>query len=269
MKYLFIFLKRQSFFFLFVLLELIAILLLVNHNSFQKSRLINTTNIVTGTFHNVYSSVEDYFFLKKANHQLGIENARLYEMIQKNQVLHDSIFERDTIYAFIPARVISNTTRGRDNYIMINKGRSDGVDKEMGLISPNGIAGIIVEVSSNYATAMSLLHKNTRISARLKKNGQMVNVSWDGADYRKGQLEDIPSHISLQSGDTVITSGYSFLFPEGLLIGTVGEKVIKGGSLNRAELIFSTDFDNLYYVYVTKNNASVELDSLNIRQKDE
>ena len=269
MKHLIIFLKRQSFFFLFVLLELIAILLLANHNSFQKSRLINSTNIVTGTFHNIYTSIGDYFFLKEANLQLSTQNAQLNNMLQKIQVIPDSIFEHDTLYTFIPARVISNTTRARDNYIMINKGRADGVDKEMGLISPYGIAGIIVEVSRNYATAMSLLHKDTRISARLKESGQMVNVSWDGIDYRKGLLEDIPSHIILQPGDTVVTSGYSFLFPEGLLIGTVGEKVIRGGSLNRAELIFSTDFNNLYYAYVTKNTASEELDSLNMHLRDE
>jgi len=148
---------------------------------------------------------------------------------------------------------------------MINKGYADGVEKEMGLISPLGVAGIVVEVSTHYASAMSLLHKNTRISARLKNNGQMVNVSWDGNDYRKGLLEDIPTHIIPQIGDTVITSGFSFVFPENIMIGTVGEKLIKGGSLNKAELVFSTDFNSLFYVYVTKNNASAELDSLDMR----
>ncbi len=269
MKYLFLFLKKQSFFFLFVFLELTALLLLANHNNFQKAGFINSSNIITGSFHSAFSSIGDYFFLKQANKQLVGENAQLNKLLQQFPTATDSLYGRDTTYAFIPARVISNTTRNRNNYIMINKGSNDGIEREMGLVSPQGVAGIIVEVSSHYATAMSLLHKDARISARLKNNGQMVNISWDGIDYRKGMLEDIPSHITPMAGDTVVTSGYSFLFPENLLIGVVGENVFKGGSLNRAELIFSTDFNNLYYVYVTKNKASAELDSLNMNLIDE
>ena len=97
----------------------------------------------------------------------------------------------------------------------------------------------------------------------------MVNVVWDGKDYRKGQVEDIPTHIIPVAGDTVITSGYSFVFPEGLVIGVIGDKIISGGNLNRAELIFSTDFNNLYHVYVTQNNASKEIDSLLMIIRDE
>ena len=192
MKYLFIFLKKQSFFFLFVLLELIAIFMLTNHNNYQKSRIINSTNAITGSFYGMFSSIGDYFFLKEANEQLNIENARLYGQLQKSTLFpYSVIWQPDTTYAFIPARVISNTTRGRNNYIMINKGRLDGIEKEMGLVSPQGIAGIVVEVSNHYASAMSLLHKDTKISARLKNNGQMVNVSWDGLEYQKGGVEDI------------------------------------------------------------------------------
>lgn len=270
MKYLFLFLKKQSFFFLFILLELIAILILANHNNFQKSRIINSTNAITGSFYGIFSSISDYFFLKEANDQLNIENAQLHEMLQKTTIFPYSVIWRpDTTYTFIPARVISNTTRGRNNYIMINKGRLDGIEKEMGLVSPQGIAGIVVEVSSHYASAMSLLHKDTKISARLKKNGQMVNVSWDGIDYRKGVVEDIPTHIILEAGDTVITSGYSFVFPADLMIGVIGENVHTGGNLNKAEIKFSTDFNRLFFVSVTKNIALQELDSLNVQLNDE
>lgn len=269
MKYLFIFIKKQSFFFMFIILEVISILLLVNHNDFQGSRVLNTTNAITGSFNYVFSSVGDYFFLKEDNRQLSLENARLNEQIYGGMMVVDSVEKEDTLYAFIPARVISNTNRGRNNYIMINRGRADGVEREMGLVSPFGVAGIIIEVSNNYATAMSLLHKDCRISARLKSNGQMVNVVWDGKDYRLGLVEDIPTHITPVPGDTVITSGYSFVFPEGLIIGLIGEKTISGSNLNRAELIFSTDFNNLYHVYVTKNNTSQELDSLKMNIGDE
>ena len=139
----------------------------------------------------------------------------------------------------------------------------------MGLVSPSGIAGIVIDVSENYSTAMSLLHKDTRISARLKSNGQMVAVSWDGIDYKRGIVEDIPTHIIPRKGDTVITSGYSFVFPENIIIGTIGEIIEQGGNLNRAEIYFSTDFNNLYYVYVTQNLRSIELDSLEMEIDDE
>lgn len=97
----------------------------------------------------------------------------------------------------------------------------------------------------------------------------MVNVVWDGKDYRKGLVEDIPTHIVPVTGDTVVTSGYSFVFPEGLVIGVIGSKTISGSNLNRAELIFSTDFNNLYHVYVTQNSASKEIDSLLMKIEDE
>ena len=269
MRFLFIFLKKQSFFLLFIFLEFIAILLLANHNNYHQTNIINSSNVITGSFNSVFSAVSDYFFLKEANYQLSKENALLLNAgIYLSQV-SDSSYIKDTTYRFIPARVISNTTRNRNNYIMINKGRSHGVEKEMGLVSPAGIAGIIISVSENYSSAMSLLHKDTRISARLKSSGQMVDVSWDGIDYKKGIVENIPTHIIPSHGDTVITSGYSFVFPENIIIGTIGEKIEQGGNLNRAELYFSTDFNNLYYVYITENLASAELDSLEMDVNNE
>jgi len=269
MRFLFIFLKKQSFFLLFIFLELFAFLLLANHNNYHKTNIINSSNVITGSFNSVYSTISDYFFLKKANDQLSKENALLLNTGISLSQPSDSRYIKDTVYHFIPARVVSNTTRNRNNYIMINKGRAHGVEKEMGLVSPAGIAGIIVGVSENYSIAMSLLHKDTRISARLKSNGQMVDVSWDGIDYAKGIVENIPTHIIPRYGDTVITSGYSFVFPENIIIGTIGEKTEQGGGLKQAELYFSTDFNNLYYVYVTENLASTELDSLEMELNNE
>ncbi|MEN8224818.1 MAG: rod shape-determining protein MreC [Bacteroidota bacterium] len=269
MKYLFLFLKKQFFFLLFVFLELIAFLLLANHTNYHRTSILNTTNAVTGSFYSGFSSVSDYFYLLETNNQLSLENAQLRSVGSRMLLPPDSLFYTDTVYNYIPAKVVSNTNRNRNNYIMINKGRSDGIGEEMGLISPTGIAGIVVEVSNHYATAISILHKNTRISARMKRNGQMVNVVWDGVDYRKGLVEDIPTHIIPRAGDTIITSGYSFVFPENILIGVIGEKFITGGTLNKAEVIFSTDFNNLSFVYVTKNITSEELDSLDIKLIDE
>lgn len=269
MKYLFLFLKKQFFFLLFVFLELIAVLLLANHNNYHRTNIINTANVVSGIFFSGFSSITEYFTLDKTNQQLNIENAYLRNQGRLILMPPDSSAILDTTYNYIPAKVISNTSRNRNNYIMINRGYAHGVDKEMGLVSPFGVAGIIVDVSNSYAIALSVLHKDTRISARLKKSGQMVNVVWGGKNYRLGVVEDIPTHIIPMQGDTVLTSGYSFVFPEDILIGTIGNHVMTGGTLNKAELVFSTDFNNLRYVYVTRNIVSEELDSLKMNMIDE
>lgn len=262
MRYLFLFLKKQFFFLLFLLLEIIAFLLLSNQNTYHRSSIINSSNAVTGAFNSWFASISDYFFLKEENRRLSAENAFLRSHETRVLEYSDSLYVIDSSYHFIPARVISNTNQSRNNYIMIDKGRHDGIEKEMGLISPTGIAGIIIEVTGHYATAISVLHKNTRISARFKSSGQMVNVVWDGIDYSKGTVEDIPTHITPMPGDTVVTSGYSFVFPENIMIGTIGEVIETGGTLNKAALIFSTDFNNLGYVYACKNLAVAEIDSL-------
>ncbi len=269
MKYLFLFLKKQLFFILFVFLELIAFLLLANNNNYHRSNIVNTSNVITGSFYSGFSSISDYFSLKSENNMLLEENTFLRNSLAIQNEQHDSLLIDDGIYEFIPAGVISNTNRSRNNFIMINKGRKDGIEKEMGVISSLGAAGIIVEVSEHYATAISILHKDTRISAKLKKNGQMLNVVWDGKEYKSGMVEDIPSHIFPSEGDTVVTSGYSFIFPENIMIGTISGNVIRGGNFNKARLLFSTDFNRLHNVYVTKNLASKELDSLLILPGDE
>ena len=264
MKFLFLFLKKQYFFFLFVILELLAFLILANYNNYQKRSIIGSTNIISASIYSGYSSVADYFFLNEANRQLSAENARLkiFESVIYSHTDSSSVFFADTTLFFIPARVISNSTQNRNNYIMINKGRLDGVEKETGLLSPSGVAGIVIEVSQHHALAISLLHKDARISAKLKSNGQLVNVSWNGIDHRTGLVEDIPAHVIPKAGDTVITSGFSFIFPENIPIGIIGEQVYTGGNLNAAQMHFSTDFNKLFHVYVTSNIVTQEIDSL-------
>jgi rod shape-determining protein MreC len=130
----------------------------------------------------------------------------------------------------------------------------------MGVVSSKGIAGIIVGVSKHFALGMSMLHKDARISGRIKKNNQLVNITWEGNDYSHGKVNDIPKHIDLIEGDTIITSGNSLLFPEGILIGTIEEFQIKENELfNSAVLSFETDFNSLYYIYIIENQNKEEI----------
>jgi rod shape-determining protein MreC len=134
---------------------------------------------------------------------------------------------------------------------MINKGTIHGIVNHMGVIIGNKIVGQVVSVSPHFSWIMSMLNKDSRVSGKFKKNNQLVNVEWNGGNYRKGQVKEIPKHIRMIVGDTIITSGNSDIFPEGLLIGTISDfRIAQDENFNNGEILFSTDFNSLGYVEV-------------------
>lgn len=143
---------------------------------------------------------------------------------------------------------------------MLDKGWRSGIKKDMGVVTPKGVVGIIIDVSENYSSGISVLHKDTRISGRIKKNDQLVNISWDGLNYRLGDISHIPTHVNLVPGDTILTSGNSQIFPEGMMIGTVEyvedemENLFKKGKVR-----FSIDYNQITYVYVVENSSREEI----------
>lgn len=256
MRTLFAFIRKYNFFFLFLILESLALILTVHNNPYQRTRFLKTSNRITGNINTLYASINDYFYLKRENKHLHRENARLRTRLESSLLRTDSTYYdfTDTNYQYIPARVVSNTVHRRNNLFMINKGKKHNVDAGMGVISTNGIAGQVIESSSGFSLVMSLLNKNARFSARIKKNGQMVNVLWEGTNYKKAAIQDIPGHIRLNPGDTIITSGFSFLFPEGINVGTIDVyKQETRKNFNEAIINLSTDFNGLRHVYVLKN----------------
>lgn len=234
---------------------------MINSQNYQGSVIINSTNQITGSVNNLSSNVVDYFLLRKSNKKLLDENTFLLNNQQSSYLVSDTGFHyRDSIYKYIGAKVISNSTHKRNNYIMLNRGKKHGIEIDMGVISDKGIVGTVIQVSENFCSVMSILHKDSKISARIKKNNQLANVSWREIDYQHGMLEDIPTHLQLFSNDTIISSGNSLIFPEGILIGTVTEyHAEEGKSLNSASIRFASDFNALYYVYIIKNLKRNEL----------
>jgi rod shape-determining protein MreC len=271
MRSLFAFLWKYQFFVLFVLLEVFAFLMLVNSYSYQRSLAFSSTNDITGGMLATYSNITDYFNLKKVNRELMEENTRLRHQQVSSFLLTDTtIVYRDSLYRYLPAKVVSNSTDNQNNFILINKGKRHGVEKEMGVVSSSGLAGIVVGVSERYAYVMSMLHQNSRISARIKKNGQLVNVTWEGSDPQTGNVIDIPSHIVLHSGDTVVTSGNSLIFPDNILIGTITEQeTAESMDLGSATLAFATEFNSLGVVYVIENRMKEEQQELMNEQLNE
>ncbi len=255
MRTLIVFLRKHQFFTLFLLLEVLAFSMLLNSYSYQRTISFNAANNLTGGVFSAFSNLSDYLTLRKQNKQLLEENSKLRNQIQAFMLKVDTLaVYGDSSFQYIPARVIRNTTHSSNNFMVLNKGSLCGIEKEMGVMSSQGIAGIVIGVSSHYSLVMSLLNDNTRISARIKKNNQLVNVVWDDEHTAYGKLIDIPVHIQLNPGDTVLTSGNSFIFPEGLVVGTIkGYEPNEKQGLNTAELKFATDFNGLEYVYLIKN----------------
>jgi rod shape-determining protein MreC len=271
MRSLFAFLWKYQFLALFVVLEAVSLLMVMNSYSYQRSLAFNSTNDLTGGILEVYSDISDYFGLRRANNTLLEENTLLHHQQVSSFLMTDTNYiYRDSLHRFIPARVVSNSVNRRNNFILIDKGSRHGIQKEMGVISPGGLAGIVTGVSEHYAYVMSMLHLNTSISARIKKNDQLVNVLWEGVDYKTGKVVDIPSHVILQEGDTVITSGNSLIFPENILIGTILEqKISESKELGSATIAFATDFNSLRFVYVIENLMKEEQQELIMSQENE
>lgn len=261
------FILKNYFLLLFLFFEALSFFLIYHTANYQRQSIISVSSGVTGRMNEIYTDITGYFRLSRENEILARENARLRSLIPTDTVKYP---QHDTAFSYISAKVVSNSIHKRNNYFILNKGQNHGIETEMGIISPGGVAGIIVSTSRNFATAMSVLNKDSRISGRIKKNGQLVNVVWDGRDYRIGKVVDIPTHLDLFPGDTIITSGNSLIFPEGLPIGTIREYFVNRDQLfNSASLEFATDFNSLYYVYVIGNRNMQELKKLTEPLTDE
>jgi rod shape-determining protein MreC len=216
----------------------------------------NAASDISGDIYSTYHDITDYLNLKEKNQQLLEENGRLFNMLLTNILVPDSNYraKKDSSFQYIPATVIRNTVNHVNNFIVLNKGKNQGIQKEMGVLSDKGIAGIIIGVSQNYSLAMSLLNTHAHISARIKKNEQLVNVVWGEKQRQLGEVIDISAHIRLNRGDTIVTSGNSFIFPAGLNIGTIRDfEKSKNHDLNRAGLQFCTNFKSLHFVYIIKS----------------
>jgi rod shape-determining protein MreC len=269
MRYLLYFLQKQYIYFLFLALEAISLILLFNNNDYQNSALNNASSGFSGSVLNISSNVSDYFSLRRVNHILAEDNAKLHS--KRSEAFYkadtESFYHKDTLYKleyrYISAKVINNSTNKRNNFIMLNKGRIQGIENHMGIIMGDRIVGQIVSVSDHFCWVMSLLNKDSRISGKFKKNNQLVNIEWGGGNYQYGDVKEIPKHVLIHKGDTIITSGNSDIFPEGLLIGTIDHYTIaQEENFNYATIRFATDFNSLSFVEVLIDLMRPEKDQL-------
>ncbi len=256
--------KKYGYVLLFLILEVLCVIMLINNLPYQKRKLVSFGNSMSGSLFKARANMVNYFSLKEENQLMLEYNAVLMNALSQN--VNDEAIAEDTVltdYRFIPANVINNSIYRVNNYLIIDKGRNDGIEKDMGVICENGIVGKIANTTENYSSVISLLHPYSVVSARFVENQHLANVSWETRDYRFGTVKDIPLHLTLLKGDSLVTSGFSNIYPAGIMVGTI-EEMLESDSkdFSTAKIRFSTNFSTLRHVYVVENIHLSEIDSL-------
>lgn len=267
------FILRYSKWFVFTFYVLMSCILLVDNNVYQQSVYLTSANAVTGGVYGLWSQVSGYFHLKSINESLQASNADL-----QNQVLNlksrlaelqslrdDSIMNQQDKerFDYVSAAVINNNTRHAKNYFTINRGSLDGVEPGMGVVDQNGVVGIVNVTGRHMSRVISLLNETQHFSVKLKNSNYIGSLTWKGRDPVVGYVEELPRHAVYNIGDTIVTSGYSTTFPEGIPVGIVLNRVRSNDdSFFTLKVKLSSDFKALSSVRVIKDIYKNEVDSL-------
>ncbi|MDC0249766.1 rod shape-determining protein MreC [Flavobacteriales bacterium] len=253
------FIKINQFLLLFILIEGFSVWLLLKNNSYQAHKAITFSTQYTSAIHNYAYLFSDYLALKETNNYLIEENAKLHSLLKNETSFIDSTLIRDKQYNYLPAKIIKSSVSKRNNFITLNKGSIHGIRKGMGVVTKQGVIGVIHSVSLQYAIAISLLHRRSAIGVQLKKNNHNGILKWKGFNYRVATISDFPNHIPISLGDTITSNSHSVIFPEGINIGTIKtiQKNKDDGFLNVNINLFE-DFNQLNYVYIIHSDETEE-----------
>jgi rod shape-determining protein MreC len=271
MRNLLNFLTRYTNLIVFLVLEGIALYVISTGNSYQNSMLLNAVKGVTRSIQQKIYNTSSYLSLHDINERLSWENValknRMEQLVRKGNQgffsVQDSVYKQQ--YQHTSAEVIDNSINKQKNFFTINKGEQQGINVDMAVISSDGVAGKIVGCSKNYSVAMSLLNIDFKLSARIKSNGYYGSLGWDGRDYRYAILSEIPQHVNVSVGDTIEATGFSAIFPEGVVVGTVSDYEKVGGDFYKIQVAVMTDFKKLHFVDVIgnmKKKEQLELEKL-------
>ena len=251
-----------------LILEVASGVLLFKNNSYQSSVWFTSANAVVGKIYEWDASVRSFFSLARVNEELTLRNFYLERQVTQLRRLYGdltadtTILERQELeflsrYELVPAKVVSNSVNKSDNLITIDKGSNDGVEKDMGVACGNGVVGVVYLVSNHYSVVIPVLNvPSSRISCAIRGRGYFGYLQWYGGDPTVAYVEDIPRHARFKRGDWVETSGYSSIFPQGVLVGKI-EKIYNSndGLSYRLKVRLSTDFACLRDVYVISDKG--------------
>ena len=281
MRNLLNFLLKYNHWFLFILLEVISFVLLFRFNHYQHSVYFSSANAVADKVYEVSGGITSYFHLQSVNEDLL---DRIMELEQQNHNLEDALGRHlsdstelnsirnlpNTDYQVFKARVINNSLNLVDNYITLNRGSKDGIRPEMGVVDGNGVVGIVYDTSSHYSRVISVLNSKSSISCKIVGSEYFGYLKWEYGDSRYAYLKDLPRHAEFNLGDTVVTSGYSTVFPEGIMIGTVDDMADSNDGLSYLlKVKLATDFGKVSEVRViarTGQHEQKELEQKSLAQ---
>lgn len=271
MKNLFAFVIKHNFTFVFLFLQIVCVWLMVQNNAYQGSHVLNSSNRTVSAIYQSAANTKEYFYLKQENDKLALENSVMRNFLKMNYAIipltefkvNDTLYKQQ--YSYISAKVVNSSVNKQRNFLTINAGKNQGVEADMAVMAPDGIVGLITDVSANFSSAMSILHKDVRVNCQLKKDGSYGPLIWNGSDYRYCSLTDIPTHAKMQKGDTVVTSELSGIFPEGIMVGTIESFEKKENeSYYTIKVRLRADLKKVNHVYIIKNKYKVERDSLEL-----
>ena len=267
------FIIRYSKWFTFTIYVVVSILLLVRNNSYQQSVYLSSANVVTGSVFGAWSEVTGYFHLKTINESLQASNAELQNQVLnlKSQLAQLSTLMSDTVkipgqddrFGYVSASVINNNTRHPRNYLTIDRGRLDGIKPGMGVVDQNGAVGIVNVTGDHMSRIISLLNETQHFSVKIKGTSFIGSLSWEGRDATVAYVDEMPRHAVYEVGDTVVTSGFSTTFPEGIPVGIIMNRVRSNDdSFFKLKVKLASDFKALSTVRVIKDIYKSEVDSL-------
>lgn len=263
------FLKKLLVLLLYAVLQTVAILLLANSSYFQQNAIMGHVRSMQYKAWERRANWQSFLNLRTTNQELQLENTRLLAELthlqqQKSEweSQNNRIVSVNDSFAYIPAQVVRNSINRQQNFLIINKGSLDGVEEDMGVICGNGIVGIVSHAAPKHALVISLLNTNQHFTAKLKKTGAFGTLHWDGNSYRKALLSEVPQHISVAEGDTVVSSNFSALFPPLIPIGTVYQTSVKRGTFLELGIDLFADFKTLRFVDVVVNPSQKEIKDL-------
>jgi len=243
---------------LFIILEVISLFLIINYNNKQKEIFLYSSNLLSGEILQRYNASMDYFSLRTLNDSILIENSHYLELLHNKSgnielpdENADSIFQK---YKFIPARISSKTIHKRNNRMTLDKGTANGIEEGMGVISEKGIVGIVKSANRKFSSVIPVINTQLQISAKIKNKDYFGDLSWEPYDERYLILNHVPKHAPVENGDTIITSGYSTIFPPGIEIGRIEKISLPAGSnYFKIDIRLVNELANMGHVYVIEN----------------
>jgi len=267
LRNLFHFVLKNIHWLLFTVLLIFSVILIVENNQIQRRKYFSVVREVLGQFYSTVNIFQSYIGLNVTNAELMKKISKLeteiYEYKNILELKKDSTQTRNividslhtVVYQFIPARVICNSILKKENYITLDKGSENGIKLDMGVISYNGVVGIVVNTSPHFSEVISLLNPQLKLSCKIQNSDHFGILVWDGKDSRYTCLTELSSYIPIKTGDTIVTSGYSAIFPEGLPVGIIvtSSQKQQNSIYSAIKVKFFTGFNNLNEVLIVKN----------------